>query len=92
MPPALWIVLTVSVLIVLFGGFPSSRTATILTAVLIPLVVTGLVWLLNMFFAEDYALGWRSIFGAIVIFVPSAVACAAAALILGWWKHRKSRE
>jgi hypothetical protein len=61
-------------------------------AVVAPLVVTLFVWLLNMFFADDYALGWRAIVGAIVIFLPSLVACLVAALVVTLWKRRSSQE
>src|SRR5205823_2476548 len=93
MPPAFWIVLTISLLVVLTSCGSCSRAASLFMSLLVPLVVTGLVLLLHKFFSYDepHSPGWPLV-GAILILVPSVAACAAAALICNWLKHRKSQE
>ena len=92
MPPAFWIVLPVSLLIVLTSSASSSRAVILSIALLVPLILTQLVYFLNMFLAEDYALGWPFIIGSTLVLVPSAAACVLGVIISIWLKPRANRE
>lgn len=91
MPPAIWPILIISLIVVLSSSTSSLRTNVIM-AVVAPTVVTLFVWLLNMFFADDYAMGRRAVLGVAFVFVPSLLACFVAALVMTFLKRRSTRD
>jgi dihydrodipicolinate synthase/N-acetylneuraminate lyase len=91
MPPAIWPVLIISLIVVLSSSTSSLRRSVIM-AILAPTVVTLFVWLLNMFFASDYAMGRRGLIGVTAVFVPSLLACLVAALLMTFLRRRSTQK